>query len=602
MFRPVIRSWRLLSRREKNHLTFFASSKVLVNAADLLGLLLVGLVAVLAVGGEIPISFLRDLPIAGDTLLIATLSAAGAIFTAKSVFSALLQRSTLLFLARVESRFSIDLATAMFGGGLTKLRENSPADIEWAVLRSTQIAFTSILGQAVTLLSEFLLAAMVFGLLFLADWRSAVAIILYILLVLSAFQLHSRKLITKSGSDFGRGSVLVAEALKNLMVAHREIVVLSKTEFFLNILATSRATVSEAGAVVGFISLVPRLIVELGIILGALGFVLVQFWFGNGLSDPFLLGVFLVGSMRMMASVLPLNQAWMTLKYQQPLAEAAQKLLFEMKTDADIARLVRHDAQGEEGKLSARGGVELEVENLSFSYPGANDGQAALRGVSLRAEPGTKVAIIGPSGAGKSTLVDLILGLNQPSSGEIKCAGMRPEALRALIPGSFGYVPQKPGMVSGTIEQNIALGVPPEQVDQDRLREAMSDASIADFVESLPQGAKTVLGTHLDSLSGGQLQRLGLARALYSRPLFLVLDEATSALDAETEESISLTLERLRGKVTVIVVAHRLSTVQKADKIYVLDGGRIITSGNFREIRENSELVRKYVALMSIDD
>jgi ATP-binding cassette subfamily C protein len=157
-------------------------------------------------------------------------------------------------------------------------------------------------------------------------------------------------------------------------------------------------------------------------------------------------------------------------------------------------------------------------------------------------------------------------------------------------------------LVSGTIEQNIALGVPFEEIDQVALWAAINAAKLSELVSSLPDGVKSSLGKQSDSLSGGQLQRLGLARALYTNPRLLVLDEATSALDAETEATISESLALLKGHTTLIVVAHRLSTVQKADVIHVLAEGLIIASGTFQELRNGSPLVKRYVQLMSFDD
>jgi ATP-binding cassette subfamily C protein len=157
-------------------------------------------------------------------------------------------------------------------------------------------------------------------------------------------------------------------------------------------------------------------------------------------------------------------------------------------------------------------------------------------------------------------------------------------------------------MVSGTISENIAFGIPPEEVDEPLLEYAANSAGLMTLISSLPEGFSSDLGKHKDALSGGQIQRLGLARALYTKPSLIVLDEATSALDAETEAAISQNLVGLKTQATVIVIAHRLSTIQNADVIYVIDGGAVVASGTFREIRASSQLVRRYVELMSFED
>jgi ATP-binding cassette subfamily C protein len=306
-----------------------------------------------------------------------------------------------------------------------------------------------------------------------------------------------------------------------------------------------------------------------------------------------------------MSALLPLQRAFMAIKYAAPSAAAAQDLLAGINSSLQEEEKVQQTESPnpvDSSRLAQdQGGCSISMQNLSFGYDDAQDSPRVLHNISLSIAPGSVVAFIGPSGAGKSTTVDVILGLNQATSGIVECSGISPVTLRTLNPGSLSYVPQKPGLVSGTIEQNIALGVPFEEIDQVALWEAITAARLTELVASLPDGVKSSLGKQSDALSGGQIQRLGLARALYTKPLLLVLDEATSALDAETEATISESLALLKGRTTLIVVAHRLSTVQKADVIHVLDQGRIIASGTFQELRKGSPLVKKYVQLMKLD-
>jgi ATP-binding cassette subfamily C protein len=215
---------------------------------------------------------------------------------------------------------------------------------------------------------------------------------------------------------------------------------------------------------------------------------------------------------------------------------------------------------------------------------------------------GSTVAIVGPSGAGKTTLVDLMLGLYEPLEGTVLINGLSPQDVRAQFPGSFAYVPQKPGLVSGSIADNIALGFVSGDIDEERVWESLRKAQLASLVEQLPDGIHSSLGAHSDALSGGQIQRLGLARALYSSPRLIVLDEATSALDAATEASITEAIANLGSETTVIVIAHRLSTIQKSDAVHVMDDGQIVASGTFSEVRKKVPMIEEYVKLMSFDN
>ena len=605
MLRTIGRSWGLLSQRQKTALALLALARVLANGLDILGIAMIGAVGALALGSAVSIPFLDQLDIETDTLLVGILLAAGAIFVVKTVLGIALNRTTMLYLAKIETLFAVQVAEFIFSGSFAKLRKQSQPEIEWAILRSTQKAFTGILATAIGFIAEASLAVLIFGFLFFTDWTLAIAATLYFAVILAVFQLYSQRTLTTLGKGFAEGSVSVNESIANLTSAFKEITVLAKTAVFLASLAESRAKVARSDAINTYLSVVPRLIVELGLIAGAIGFVAFQYARGDGLSSLVIFGVFLMASLRMMSALLPLQRAFQFLRFEAPVAEAAQDFLWELNksrddkvTEAVDPAPLRNPATTED----LRQGIDVEIDSVSFDYADTEEPTVVLRNISLSVEAGSTVALIGPSGAGKSTLVDLVLGLNEPTTGKIRCSGMSPVALRILSPGSISYVPQKPGLVSGTIEQNIALGVPIDEIDEVALWDAITAAKLTELVASLPDGVKSSLGKQSDSLSGGQIQRLGLARALYTRPRLLVLDEATSALDAETEAAISESLALLKGHTTLIVVAHRLSTVQRADAIHVLDEGRIIASGTFQELRKGSPLVKKYVRLMSFDE
>jgi ATP-binding cassette subfamily C protein len=240
----------------------------------------------------------------------------------------------------------------------------------------------------------------------------------------------------------------------------------------------------------------------------------------------------------------------------------------------------------------------IRFENVFKRYP---NGREALRGVTFSLERGEMAFLTGPSGAGKSTLAELVLGLALPTGGTVRVGGVEPLALRAAVPGAVSYVPQRPGMVSGTIAENVALGIDDDAIDRDRVLEVLRFAQLEDLVRSLPNGIDTSMGKQSDAFSGGQLQRIGLARALYAQPRLLVLDEATSGLDAGTESIISRSLQELRGSTTLIVIAHRLSTVQHADTVFVIEQGRLTASGDFPTVRSTVPMVAEYVKLMSFD-
>jgi ATP-binding cassette subfamily C protein len=240
------------------------------------------------------------------------------------------------------------------------------------------------------------------------------------------------------------------------------------------------------------------------------------------------------------------------------------------------------------------------VRNVDYAHRGKTT--PTISNLSFEIAAGSTTAIVGPSGAGKTTLVDIMLGLYEPQSGSVTIDGLSTSELRRKFPGMIAYVPQRPGLVSGSIAENVALGFDTHEIDEHRVWDALKKAELDLVVKDLPNGIHSSLGAHSDGLSGGQIQRLGLARALYTNPRLIVLDEATSALDATTEASITESIRSLGSETTVVVIAHRLSTIQHSDVVHVMDGGKIIASGTFSEVRKQVPMVEEYVKLMSFDD
>jgi len=206
---------------------------------------------------------------------------------------------------------------------------------------------------------------------------------------------------------------------------------------------------------------------------------------------------------------------------------------------------------------------ELCVEHLAFQYPGGQ--HEVLQDVSFTVPKGSFVGVVGPSGAGKTTFVDILLGLLTPTGGKITIDGVDIQSNIRGWQANLSYVPQSIYLIDGTIKDNVALGVPPEDFEEDLLIRVLKMAELYDFVEELPKGVDTMVGERGVKLSGGQRQRIGIARALYYKPDVLVLDEATSALDNETEKSITDTILKLKGQITIISIAHRVSTLEACD-------------------------------------
>lgn len=226
---------------------------------------------------------------------------------------------------------------------------------------------------------------------------------------------------------------------------------------------------------------------------------------------------------------------------------------------------------------------DVILEEVCFTYPKSE--KATLKNINLTVRPGEMIAIVGSSGAGKTTLADVILGVISPTSGQVKLSGFNPQIAIKRFKGSISYVPQDVLIVDGSIRENVGLGFSQDEINDEDVWSALKSAQLEEFVKNLPLGIRHQIGERGANLSGGQRQRLGLARGLYTKPKLLVLDEATSALDGATEANVTETLRNLRGKITLFVIAHRLTTIRDSERIIYLEKGKIRAEGNFTQIQ-----------------
>jgi ABC-type multidrug transport system fused ATPase/permease subunit len=242
--------------------------------------------------------------------------------------------------------------------------------------------------------------------------------------------------------------------------------------------------------------------------------------------------------------------------------------------------------------------AKLEIEALTFKYK--NGTEEVIKDLSLSLGKGKVLAIVGPSGSGKSTLADLILGALSPNSGRVRISGEAPLRAAEKWPGALSYVPQEVVIIQGTLRDNILLGYEKSEKYDAQILKCIERANLSDLLASLPQGLDSEVGDSGFQLSGGQKQRLGIARALFTNPSFLVLDEATSALDSQSEREISNSIRNLRDYSTIIIIAHRLSTVKDADAAIYLNNGHIEAMGNFDHLREKIQNFDEQAKLLGI--
>ncbi len=373
--------------------------------------------------------------------------------------------------------------------------------------------------------------------------------------------------------------------------AFKEIKAYGREDYFVDRFGSGIDAFCRSERIFSTLNSLPRLLLELTFIGGILIVIALLLLKGSNLVSAIpVLAVFAVAATRIMPSANRILSAVNVLRYSRPaldelcrdlpvVAPQASKSVKTKKTAASPPVPSRFEA--------------LVIEDVCFRYPGA-DGWA-VKGISLRIPHGSSLGLFGRSGSGKSTLVELIVGLFEPQAGVITVDGVSIPSLGALWQEQIGYVPQAIYLLDDTVQSNIAFGQPDRLIDSDRVWAALDLARAAEFVHELPQKLQTVIGEGGQKLSGGQRQRLGIARALYHRPSLLVLDEATSALDGLTENEVRETLAGLSEKVTIIIIAHRISTIMICDQVAHLDGGRLLAVASFEQLFDTDLQFRKLV-------
>ena len=319
----------------------------------------------------------------------------------------------------------------------------------------------------------------------------------------------------------------------------------------------------------------PRYVVEaLGmIIIAIMAFILVKQSDGATTALP-ILGVLALGAQRMLPLLQDTYQAWAHITGNKQVLVDVVELL-----ELPVAK-ERFDGNGANDAEFDR---SIELSNISFRYN--NDQAPVLHDINLSIDKGSVVGIMGKTGSGKSTIIDLIMGLQQPTSGKITIDGhVLDKSRTGAWQKQIAHVPQTIFLQDASIAQNIAFGIDPECIDMDQVRQAARLAQISEYIESQPEGYSAMVGERGIRMSGGQRQRIGIARALYKQAAVLVLDEATSALDSFTEAAVMEAIKTLPGEITVVLIAHRLSTMQNCDRVVELDHGRVVAEGSFAEV------------------
>jgi ABC-type multidrug transport system fused ATPase/permease subunit len=324
---------------------------------------------------------------------------------------------------------------------------------------------------------------------------------------------------------------------------------------------------------------VSKYVIETSVVLGALLISATQFYLRDATHAVATLAVFLAAGTRIAPAVLRVQQGAVLIRGSLGMADPTLDMI-DALGNSQIVENVEDSVD-----VIHQGFVpNIQIRGASLTYPGKVN--PAIVDVTLTIPAGSTIAIVGSSGAGKTTVIDVLLGVLNPDSGSVTISGLPPHAAVTKWPGAVSYVPQDVIISNGTIRENVALGFPIDLASDHLVMSALKIANLEEFILGLPKGVDTPVGERGTKISGGQRQRLGIARAMFTKPNLLVLDEATSSLDGETEASISSAIHGMKGSTTVVMIAHRLSTVRNADMVVYMAAGKVVATGTFDEVRK----------------
>jgi ABC-type multidrug transport system fused ATPase/permease subunit len=559
-----------------------------MNLLDLLGIIAIGLLGALSVTGlqstnpgdrvsaSLKILHIQNLTFQNQAVILGF--CAVLLLISRTVLSIVFTRRVLFFLSRRGAKISAELIARLLSQPLSIIQMRTTQETVYAVTNGVERITIQVLATAVVLVADIALLIMMMVGLLIVDLVTAISS--FAVFSIIGFFLY-RFMHVRAG-NLGRENTTLNiksnEKIVEVFAAYRESVVRNRRDFYAREIGKLRYALAETSADLGFLPYVSKYVIETSVVVGAVLIGGAQFIMQDASQAIATLAIFLAAGARIAPAVLRLQQGIITISSGLGIAAPTLDLIEELGSTPISENLIDEVDVIHEGFKA-----EIFIQNVTLTYPNRN--KPAIVDISLVVPIGSSIAFVGPSGAGKTTLIDILLGVLAPSSGSVLVSGVPPLIAVSKWPGAVSYVPQDVVIASGTIRENVALGYPLEKATDELILSALKVAHLDEFVANLPQGIETQVGERGAKISGGQRQRLGIARAMFTRPHLLVLDEATSSLDGETEANISAAIHDLRGLTTVVIIAHRLSTVRSADQVVYLSNGNAVASGTFDEVR-----------------
>lgn len=486
----------------------------------------------------------------------------------KNFYAYVLLKKQVSFSINLQKKYAYRLLNLYLRRSYIYSLEQNSAELIRNIQSSLSYIFNTLLYSSLFLITELMTVVMIWLMLLYVDVFVATVVIGILAIIIYIFICKFKVKISEQGEIQNKNVAEYTKWLNQSLGAMKETKILCKENYFLNQFIHAYNQYANSVQYYNVISQMPRFFIEALVTIGLLLLIVYKLMIGeNVVQIVSLLGVLSLAAFRLMPSANRILNLSTTIRYQTPTFLALKKDLNDADKLIEICKEIE-----EVNKINFK--QEINIKNIMFSYP--SNKKNILFNVSFKISKGQFVGIIGPSGAGKTTFVNILLGLLQPTSGKIIVDGVDVFTNIRGWQANLAYVPQSIYLIDGTIKENIALGLSETEIDDELINKVLYMVELYDFVYSQPDNINTNVGEQGVKLSGGQRQRIGIARALYQKPEVLILDEATSALDNETEKSITDTILKLKGKITIIAIAHRTSTLEQCDFKVKFEKGSII--------------------------
>lgn len=450
----------------------------------------------------------------------------------------------------------------------------SPMELQRNIINDVETAFQSLLSL-IQLLTEILVCGILVVFLFYTDAFSTTLIVLIFLLFSIFFALFYKKYSYKLGITVRHASADQLKWVNQSLSGIRELKVTDTENYFIAMFGKAATRLADSRRKQSIVGVVPRPILESVMICGLLAIMMFRIRLGADISEFIpILSIYAISAFRMLPSFSRITNAYNNIMYSKAAVNAVYEEISKIELlEKNIEKKNKTDTS------NTSNNEDIVVYNLDFKY--GEEHEDVLNSVSMCFKHCESTAIIGESGSGKSTLADLVLGILKPTAGDIIFEGKSIYSDLKKWHKLIGYVPQTIYLIDDTIRRNIAFGVMDQEIDEQKIWNALHEAQLDEFVRKLEDGLDTRVGDRGVRLSGGQRQRIGVARALYNDPKILILDEATSALDTDTENALMEAIDKMHGNRTLLIIAHRLTTIKNCDRIYKVENHRTY------EIRHN---------------